>query len=1238
MSIEKLVGFRGPYAPKTLQRLTRLILGADGYLGGAVTTDDGANVTVGPYQFVQNGIVVAESVLNTVMAIPVVAEPWFVLAATVDDDPNTGAAIRVTGDVAELAGGAAIVLAYKSNGVWKNPVSGTAVAGGVSASVPGRDGGLDLVPFVGGALTGVKLRRGQVVDPDGIRRTLRSKNSCLATAAMDPAAANELYGRNDYMILRQRETGTAEVVSVAGIAKGVAAAAVTLVDAAAGTKPSFFPVPAYPTTAWGNGTNLRVKNSGSNATLAGSGGAIDNVWIAGIRAADGAILIVYTDGDHVMLAAVAYGAFVDGPVRIDTQANACSHVRAVSDRNGILHVVYEHNEGGGPPTQQVYYTKRIVTTGGTFGNAALAPRIANVVNSTKNDTWPSLGVDRRGRAYIAFATGTGANQFGDLRYIVYDETGTFVSKTTYTDQGGFAIAACGLTSKSLTSIKKPVVTVSPHDEINVFAMADLGSGFHDVTVFNPTFKERLTFNMVWLDTFFASSATRVLNALGAVVDSSGQFVIQGNFATDGLMQGRLDTTIAAFGMPRDGYLEQDVALDSAMAAAVDISSVLDESGSVRIAYQLGAAAKLDNAPGTVGGKAFTPHVKDLYLGVLAIDSDPGLSGGVPADGYQLFATRPKRLNYPFLVGDEGDYRGYGSIEAAVADANRRGGKVVVRSGHYHISPIVLQSGVSLVGDGNVVLTSGTDTLAGPLITVGPFGTLTPTAISGQIVTFDALDKVGSRARPGDLVVMATSGLHRVRRVVDSDRLALDGVVPVGATCVVFSCGNVLENIAIAGAATAAPLLYLHNVFAARIRSVQMLGSLTSRDALSLLGGRDCVIEEVDFTGSTGNASTFGATLAGGLNNQVLGCRFGNANGQNLKIMGITGGEELHPKIVHCQAPTGGTAAYLIKSTGGRTTDVTFIGCTGDLDAAGLVDRVHTQYGHIDAAIDLAYDIGGGSNRFHRVTSALAVNGPGGDGAEIIRTLTAPTGQVAALEVIAGVHGIQTDYIDAFGHRIVAGKQFHDEFQRADIDSTSLWTWAAAGGGATGTKSIDGANVAKLAASVNGDKSTATSYAMFNAVRFKTVFRTIFKASVPGTAFFEFGLGEASANDTGVRFFIDTFDNNNFKLHVRRTSNTNEVFDTGVSHASLGGGPWYLMFAVISTTQIFWQIGDASTDAAHSVNSQLGASAGNGVFTLGASTIKDGFVPIVLRTHAESNDLATGFWEFVDVFETSRTVL
>ena len=117
----KTISFKAPYTGATFQNLTGLLMGRDGLISGGLTSDDTVVITVQPTAFLQRGLVVQSLVAATGIPVPTAAEPWFVVASTPDDDPDSGAVFTVTANLGTAS--SSVVIATRMNGVWINPSS-----------------------------------------------------------------------------------------------------------------------------------------------------------------------------------------------------------------------------------------------------------------------------------------------------------------------------------------------------------------------------------------------------------------------------------------------------------------------------------------------------------------------------------------------------------------------------------------------------------------------------------------------------------------------------------------------------------------------------------------------------------------------------------------------------------------------------------------------------------------------------------------------------------------------------------------------------------------------------------------------------------------------------------------------------------------------------------------------------------------------------------------------------------
>lgn len=995
MAVTKNVSFRGPYVGRTFQTLAKDALGGDGYLEGATSYDDNTNITVGPYAFVQSGIVCHQDGSSTI-PVPSGPQPWFVIVSTVDDDPATGVTLSATSDLIHL--GTAVVLAYKMAGRWSNPFPvSTAGVRAAAAAETGRESGLRPVPSIapgsaGNALTAMTVGRGVAVDSRGERRELGSTFASLGAAVPAAAAMTSFaplsrgsYDRNDYLVLRRRLAGAELVVAQGGGVGQAAQAQLNQIDTGAQvTRPSAWAkrggVTARVASAWGNGTALKLT-SGLNVSTAGgtttgivnpmvayTGSVpIGNVVLLGPRPSDQALLIVFTEGNQVKVGAFSSkdGSVVNAPVRIDAQPNACTNASATLDGDGALHVVYQHDEGTAAPSQQVYYTKRSVAAG-TFAAAALTPRLVNGVLSTKNDTFPSIGTDRRGRVHIAYATGNGSDTFGQLRYVVLDDTGGAISRTTvaqYGQQADFNGPPVVSDATSLVAnIRQPKVVVTPHDEVDILMLVTRAgaAGPDELAVYSPGFAARLGFPIVLLSKLFPASGagTDTLQAASAVADELGQLLVFAAWMTAGIEYARLDTVLAPLGRLADSYLERSTAAIAAVTALKsDVGVALGAAGELLFGFVDGTNVQSAQCPARSGGRAPTPHPHDVLLGgweVDAVDKEALADPTVPDTAFEVFNVRPKRMSYPVLVGDDGDYQGYGALLDALAVANRKGGHVVLRGGsHRPSAPLVLGSGVRLEGEGHALLDCPLAVAAAPgWLQLGQMAAPLQCAVAGQTVTVSGGPSLRGVVHNGDVCELfdgtgASTGLFRVRRVLDDTRFVTDGA-PAGATVLVYACGVELSNVTIAAETEGASGL-LSSVVAARglyggvIERVKLVGALGANEVgLRLSLCRETTVRNVDVLSLAGAAGAYGIRLDNGHDNAVERALIGSASGSGL-LVEIT---EANPRLIDCGSSQTTPASILINA--GRSSPVFMAGCTARVD--GDATRAVTPVGKVLSSV------------------------------------------------------------------------------------------------------------------------------------------------------------------------------------------------------------------------------------------------------------------------------------------------
>ena len=941
MTVEKTVSGRSPYIGRTFQKQTELIAGRSGYVSGAETSDNGATITVGPFAFMQNGLIVEESASVAGTSVPSGAEPWFLLGSSADDDPDSGVALMATNDTSVAFAG--IILSYKVNGTWQNP-SALSLQGleDRDAAEAGKENGFRVEPILsGGNLSTFDLTSGRVVGSRGIRRDLVGPASAPSSIdSITPFLPHEQLNRTDHLVLRQNSDLPPSIVYVQGATESFvshgASGGLTIPSGSGTTgRPHYFHRRgggiADQWWAWGEGNNLRILGGPSAehfaaSTLVAGGASVTEAYIVGQRESDDAIVVLFLEGSALRIVSfvAATGFLEDAAVTIDTEPNAITHPRGAFGPSEDCHVVYQHDENGTGLDEQVYYT-RLSIQAASFGAAAITPRIVDGADSAKSDTGPVIGVDDTGVSHIAYITGTGgtSNVFGELRYSTIDRTGVLTFQKTYsntTDVGKDldpddstpieVYSAGGTTVDNLRSVDL-VVTV--HGEVYaVVLLKDSGDAeVFDVALFSPTFEDRLGFGVAHINR--ATGTTVRYNDCGIVSDEQGQIFCvlshyQGTF--EAMRVVRIDTVFAPNGLVGPSVLGRGPDTISTVDPVVDEMLVdLGYAGDIAISEQDGGGAVQTatfglNCTDEVGGLASppTPHPNDVYLASWRVPTD--VTPVLPESNIQVSHTRTKGAKYPFLVGGDGDFQGCNSIQYALRIANQNQGTIIIRSGHHYLNgPITVQGGVHLIGEGMPVLDWGDVSLEAPMIDVQGGASIVVSGISGQVVTL-ATDF--AKVRSGDLVNMATSGFHRVIRRIN-DKAVLDGIVPVGATMQLFPAGVVMENLYLTGRmqdpADHFVRLLSANKCVMRNMAFRAQGAFTAGSLGVLVDqSRDCLLEGLDFSSWQSTGLAEGAiNLTGGFGNEVRGCLLRGDIAQ-LEIEA----DESHPRVIDCLDADGAT--------------------------------------------------------------------------------------------------------------------------------------------------------------------------------------------------------------------------------------------------------------------------------------------------------------------------------------------
>lgn len=954
----KTVSFKAPYTGATFQGLTGLLMGRDGYISGGLTTDNGSTVTVQPTVFLQRGLVVQSLVAATGIPVPTAAEPWFLLASTPDDDPDSGAVFTATADLGTAA--ASVIVAFKSNGIWTSPVGVNVAAAAERDSDSGGEEDLGIADLrsVAGLVTSISAYKGLVVDPSGKRRPLPNITANSAKALdQAPVRPNSLFDRNDHVVLRQLEPFSPEIRTLIGGAVGDDAPIIVLESGGGVDRPSYVAKrgggPADQWWAWGNGTNLKIKGGPAGEAFATTtlltSGAITSTHLAGQRASDSAVLLLYVDGADLRLVSfnAATGVQINAPVTLEALSGQVSHVRAVLDRNEKLHIAFEHDEGA---RQQIYYTKVRVVTGAGFGTAEVSPQIVNGVDSGLNDTWPSIGIDRRGTVTVAHTRGAGSDEFGNLVVATIDQNGDTVSQETIfaaTDVGidpgvpdDTQSNGVGASFLAFLNVRRAAVVVTPHDELYVFTIGLSSGAFPNyLLAHSPNFQRDHGFKLLNINAdiqiedpgYSIVGLDADAGEAGEICLAFKQSIPAGPFT---------QIKIITFGTPlwSSGRLPETPDIENSFHNVASHDSFSDVHirrgplGEFVPSYMITTSATTVQLATVQRETTIPRHPKDLYLGTWRVPK--ALSTTLDGHGkrFEVFNTRLKKMNYPIVVGQNGDYQGFGSIAGALAGARRMGGgTIVLRNGiHRSSEAIRLSSGLSIRGEGSTTLV-----LDDTELSLGHTQTSALT-VSGNVVTLSSGSDFGAeRALPGDIIDLNTSGQHVVLR--NLGRHPSSGLwrflvennaagVPVGTSGNWYSSGCQAENLTIVQT-VANGLIGIERANRPVLRNIRLEGPCAGQFAVEIEDCLDLLIDGLDLTrlvNTDADVSLRLDTTQGGV---FRGLKFADGKGTFNILLDA---QNLH--LIGCSSDGADATKVIYEIDAGRTTPIFMSSCEGRISA------------------------------------------------------------------------------------------------------------------------------------------------------------------------------------------------------------------------------------------------------------------------------------------------------------------
>ena len=1197
VNADKTVSFKGPYTGQTFQKLTQFILGQDGYLSGGETTDDGVTITIGEVVFVQRGIVTT-TLASVAVPVPTAAEPWFIVAGVADDNPLSGAQVIATADLRVI--GTGTIIAIRTGGAWDNPIP-VDVKNAPRAGEAGTEDGFS--PFFnlsGTTVTSIDVNTGSIVDADNGRRVPRPVAGTSAEIIDTvPARPHAVDGRTDYVVRRQIEAGPIETRAVIGPVRfsgteNALELQTGALDIGSITRPHYYAKRAGALAdqwwAWGRGDlgsvfALRVQagpaGEGFAATsLLTAAGTITEVWIAGQRASDDAILLLYIDSGDLRFVSFSatLGTVIDAAVTIGT--GPVSHMRAAIASGDTIQVVYERDDG---PRQQIY-TTRVSLLAASFGTAVISPRIVVGADTGRNDTWPSIAMNRKGEATVSWISGTGSNEFGNLIIAQLDQNGTIsgtpltllpASDAALTTQGSLDGNVRGFVAAACDDFRRSWVVITDQDDLFVATLGTRSatSKTDIALVYSPSFQQH-----GWNLLSISSSPLSGVEFVGIAAASGEQgellvsaAVVNGAVSSSAqIYHSTLNTDFFRNGLLEDRSVLQYLPLGVQDPTVKDIAVVRGCVGEFQSLYINQTAGAQADEVAPILATPVDPHPRDIYLVQWEVPA-----GGTVLNGksrtFEIFNTRSKKTSYPILVGNRGDFQGYNGIADAInAAARAGGGQVVLRPGcHRTPNGLTLPAGISLRGEGGAYLDLGT-TLEGIILGTIPGGAISTTtglAVSGQLVT---ADNILATARAGDRIFISGgggSGFHTVVRNLGkvtstANQVLVDnvsGAPALGTTISYYAAGIGIENVIIRGAGGFAGTWFLsaRGCWAPQVRNIRIEGSNTASTLGDVFvdGVYDLMIDGLDIGDVSPDLSSgysvFLRSITGGVVRDVS-LRDGQA-----PIQISTGNTGLH--LLNCHGDNSNAALNIYVFDAAISAPVYMTDCEGRVSAAAAqLALIHSNVGRLrvgegfgalpfeddntraSGIADLAIKLSStGNKKFNGVSSDVitdAVN------ERLVANGGAMTGGTIAGTAISGSTIATTDITGGTiagaaisGGTIATADISGGTIAGAAISGGTIATADISGGTETGT-AISGGTI--TAADISGGTITGEtdikSSLFFANVGVQTMFDSAGQLSHPGDYFFDdFHADPTDAANgwTTNGAVTPTWDGNNHKVTV-----------------------------------------------------------------------------------------------------------
>jgi len=1219
----KTVSFKSPYTGSTFQKLVEELLGQDGYLSGGLTSDNGATITVEAFKFVSRGII-GESLASSALDVPTSSENWYIVASLPDDDPDSGIVVWVTTSRAAAANG--VVIATKTGDVWRNPDGVDIKAALERPTEPGPESGFtgtyrntgDVYDSADGTTVVdlIMANRGLAVHPLGGRRvTDPIAGESARHLESSPVPASIIGNRSDRIVLRQREAFSSEVAYLVGGMSNEINQTITALGTGDGHSHwhgESSGALADQWMVWGDGSDLHNYGPFGNLTLLTGGATIGEVKILGQRDSDGALIVVYIDGSDLRMVSFhpTTGAIVNASIALEALGSVVLRFDATLDQEEKVRVVFEYDDGTSP-SQQIYYGKFNTATA-SFGVAERTPRYLELANSGFNDTKPEIQICRNGISHIVFIRGVGTDEFGSMRYVRLDQNDNVLDGRTYsaaTEVGTpDSQVEVGIGPEAYDDFELLSLTVTPHDE--VFAAVGVRpvgqTSPQGLLLFSPDLEDRTGYPFV---TIPQSSGAVERDSIGITHGDGGELYVSSMLTTDKILTTHISPKPGISGVADFIVGESSGGEDSVANTSIGMLTVgFGPTGELIYVYDKGANGITRDRRSAIANVVPSLHPNDVLLQTVSIEQSA--VGAVTEGSVEVLQSRQKGTKLPVVIGQEGDYQGYGSLESALAALSESGGgQAILRGGVHKTNAATLEvpANVSLSGQPGAVVDGSISVKGLGVGAVTMFGSVMESATD-----FSAY------ANPGGWVFLSGTGgtgWHRIRKVLRNpatgSRALLDdgigGVTPVGTIAEIVASNISLENIAILG-----------NLTVDRCRQCvfRNISLISDTAVISSNLTYQSLFDNVDLTQAAASGSALVAS--NGEYNTYQGIRLSDTRG----LIEIADSEQ-HPTLIACKGDESNSALAIYDLTGTRTTPAKVIGCEGRFAATNL-DWIVSNIGSVvrsgeglgamrleddgtrAAGGDGAISLTGVSGNFNGSSPGALTDSvnerikAAGDtmsgnlvmGASIVtdgtkRTLGGSSGNdtdkfdIHADDIhirkdlhlrsnggghdIYGLNGLPWQVFNPHGVIESRGPIHHDEFMRPLDAGGGGSFWVSATAGATSPGSV----LRLQCDTADNDLQEVRSY---NSVDGTVLpgFSTSLKMKTATTDRLDLVGWHENVNVFSVQ--RDTDISNNWFINFRDGGGTDQSIDTGISFVSLNN--WiYLSLLMIGSSMVIFRIGD-----------------------------------------------------------------